>query len=146
MPHLYFPPTAPGLAYLADNARLLEASSKSRLDRRTLYAGLLMEWGIANSKQSKSARKFLPAATSQALQAALSMATQPSWRQSAPRTSGIRLYSEDENAKALTLGMQETIAMALVSFFVVWLTTIIFMCDDPPSWTMLNVIVIININ
>ena len=116
MPHLYFPPTPSGLSYLADNARLLEASSKSRLDRRTLYAGLLLEWGIGNSKQSKSARKFLPVATSQALQAALSMATQPLWRQSAPRTSGIRLYSEDENAKTLTLGMQETIAMALVSF------------------------------
>eukprot|EP00339_Tiarina_fusa_P025795 CAMPEP_0117005030 /NCGR_PEP_ID=MMETSP0472-20121206/5801_1 /TAXON_ID=693140 ORGANISM="Tiarina fusus, Strain LIS" /NCGR_SAMPLE_ID=MMETSP0472 /ASSEMBLY_ACC=CAM_ASM_000603 /LENGTH=1368 /DNA_ID=CAMNT_0004706173 /DNA_START=177 /DNA_END=4283 /DNA_ORIENTATION=- len=113
MPHLYYPPTPSGIAYLTDNARLLEASSKSRLDRRTLYAGLLLEWGSANSKQSKSARKFLPAASSQALQAALSLATQPQWRQSAPRTSGIRLYSDEENAKTLTLGMQETIAMAL---------------------------------
>jgi hypothetical protein len=118
MPHLYFAPTPSGIDYLTDNARLLEAASKSRLDRRTLYAGLLLEWGSANSTRSKSARKFLHTTTSQALQAALSMATQPQWRQSAPRTSGIRLYSEEENAKTLTLGMQETIAMALVSTIV----------------------------
>jgi len=112
---VFFPPTSPALAYLADNARLLDASSKSRLDRRTLYAGLLLEWGATESKLSSNTRKFLPAASSQALQAALSLATQPQWRQSAPRTSGIRLYQDEDNVKGCTLGMQETIAMALVS-------------------------------
>lgn len=112
-PFVYFPPSQSGLDFLSDHARLLDASSKNRLDRRTLYAGLLLEWGATNSKLSNS-RRFLPVASSQALQAALSMATQPLWRLSAPRTNGIRLYHEHEASKACTLGMQETIAMALV--------------------------------
>jgi hypothetical protein len=115
-PHLYFPPTTSALSYLSENARLLDAASKMRLDRRTLYAGLLLEWGVKTEKKLTSrTRKFLPAPASQALQAALSMATQPHWRQSAPRTSGIRLYQDEENARTSTLAMQETIVMALVS-------------------------------
>jgi hypothetical protein len=114
-PQIYFPPTPSALTYLSDNARLLDSSSKNRLDRRTLYAGLLLEWGCTDSKLVSSTRKFLPSPASQALQAALSMATQPQWRQSAPRTSGIRLYQDEENLKMSTLGMQETVAMALVS-------------------------------
>lgn len=118
-PHIYFPPTPSALAYLTDHALLLDASSKNRLDRRTLYAGLLIEWGSVETKLSTASRKFLPTASSQALQAALSMATQPQWRQSAPRTSGIRFYEDDESAsKAATLSMQETIAMALVRIFI----------------------------
>jgi hypothetical protein len=116
-PFFYLPPTPSALSFLSDNARLLDSSSKNRLDRRTLYAGLLLEWGATDSKLSSSTRKFLPAESSQALQAALSLATQPQWRQTTPRTSGIRLYSDDENAKGSTLGMQETIAMSLVSCF-----------------------------
>lgn len=116
-PFVYFPPSTSGLSFLSNNARILDASSKSRLDRRTLYAGLLLEWGATESKLSSSTRKFLPASSSQALQAALSMATQPIWRQSAPRTNGIRLYQDSETTKGSTLGMQETIAMSLVSIF-----------------------------
>mmetsp|Transcript_23484 Transcript_23484/g.55286 ORF Transcript_23484/g.55286 Transcript_23484/m.55286 type:complete len:588 (-) Transcript_23484:4-1767(-) len=112
-PFVYFPPTPSALNFLSNNARILDASSKNRLDRRTLYAGLLLEWGATNTKLSSSTRKFLPASSSQALQAALSIATQPAWRQSAPRTSGIRLYQDGEKTKGSTLGMQETIAMAL---------------------------------
>jgi len=115
LPHVYFPPTEKALSYLSDNARLLDASSKNRLDRRTLYAGLMLEWGSLDGKLSSNTRKFLQPATSQALQAALSMATQPKWRQSAPRTSGIRLYEDDDDPRASTLAMQETITMALVS-------------------------------
>jgi hypothetical protein len=114
-PFVYFPPSPSALTFLSNNARILDASSKNRLDRRTLYAGLLLEWGATESKLSSSTRKFLPASATQALQAALSLATQPIWRQSAPRTNGIRLYQDSENAKGSTLGMQETIAMALVS-------------------------------
>jgi hypothetical protein len=116
VPHVYFPPTPSALAYLTEHARLLDATSKNRLDRRTLYAGLLIEWGAADTKLSTASRKFLAPGASQTLQAALSMATQPQWRQSAPRTSGIRLYQDEEAAiKSTTLSMQETIAMALVS-------------------------------
>ena len=116
-PFVYLPPTPSALSFLSDNARLLDSSSKNRLDRRTLYAGLLLEWGATDSKLSSSTRKFLPAESSQALQAALSLATQPQWRKTTPRTSGIRLYNDDENAKGSTLGMQETITMSLVSCF-----------------------------
>lgn len=116
-PHVYFPPTPSALAYLTDHARFIDASSKNRLDRRTLYAALLIEWGSVETKSSSRSRKFLPASTSQALQAALSMATQPQWRQSAPRTSGVRLYQDEEaTSKTTTLSMQETVAMALVCF------------------------------
>jgi hypothetical protein len=111
---IYFPPTKSALAYLSNNARLLDASSKSRLDRRTLYAALMLEWGATESKVSSTTRKFLPASSSQAMQAALSLATQPQWRKSAPRNSGVRLYQDDETAKgATTMAMQETVAMAL---------------------------------
>jgi len=115
MPHVYFPPTTSALTYLADNARMIDASSKNRLDRRTLYAALLMEWGIiTDTKVTKTqTRNFLPSSTSQALQAALSLATQPKWRKSAPRTSGIRLYQDEDTTKGCTLGMQETVSMAL---------------------------------
>lgn len=115
IPHLYFPPTQQALAYLESNARLLDAASKSRLDRRTLYAGLLLEWGCTSQKLSTASRKFLPYQASQALQAALSMATQPQWRIFSQGSSGIRLYQDAGTGKPSTLGMQETIAMALVS-------------------------------
>jgi hypothetical protein len=115
VPHVYFPPTESALSYLSEHARMLDAGSKNRLDRRTLYACLLMEWGSVDKKLSSGKRKFLQPPVSQSLQAALSMATQPLWRRSAPRTSGIRLYQDDGNvANAATLSMQETIAMALV--------------------------------
>jgi hypothetical protein len=115
VPHVYFPPTPSALAYLSEHARIIDASSKNRLDRRTLYAALLVEWGADTKLASQTrARKFLPSSTSQALQAALSLATQPKWRKSAPRTSGIRLYQDEDPTKGCTLGMQETVAMALV--------------------------------
>ncbi|KAL3917015.1 MAG: hypothetical protein SGILL_004910, partial [Bacillariaceae sp.] len=111
---IFFPPTKSALAYLSNNARFLDASSKSRLDRRTLYAGLMLEWGATDSKVSSTSRKFLPASASQSMQAALSLATQPQWRRSAPRTSGVRLYQDDETTKgATTMAIQETVAMAL---------------------------------
>jgi len=70
----------------------------------------MLEWLHAN----KTYRKFLETSTSQALQAALSMATQPQWRESFPRPSGIRLYGDDPD-RGLTLAMQETVVLALVS-------------------------------
>ena len=99
---------APNLAPLdTAQTRMLDGASKVRLDRRTLYAGLSSEF-----KKGSRERRFLRASTSQALQAALSLATQPSWRQAIPRPSAIRLY--DDPDRACTLAMQETIAMALV--------------------------------
>jgi hypothetical protein len=118
--HVYLPPTAAALQYLTEHARAIDGASKTRLDRRTMYASLLLEW--RNSNGSPSARKFLEQPTSQALQAALSLATQPAWRKSFPRPSGIRLYDlvnhangGSEHRGCATLAMQETIAMALVS-------------------------------
>jgi len=119
MPHIYLPPTAPALEYLAENGRLLDAASKARLDRRTLYANLLQEWGCTlgtspkSGRKSGASRKFLPPTTTQALQAALSIATQPHWRRSSPRSNGIMMYTTDDKGKPMTLGMQETVAMAL---------------------------------
>ena len=117
MPHIFFPPTSKALAFLSNSARFMDASSKSRLDRRTLYGSLLLEWGCTSNEGpiNSMTRKFFPPQTSQSLHAALSMATQPQWRQSSPRTSGIRLYQDEPNGKTCTLAMQETTAMALVS-------------------------------
>jgi len=108
LPHVYFPPSDSALQHLQQQARTVNAFGKTRLDRRTLYAGLLLEW----QQFGNSRRKFLNPTSSQTLQAALSLATQPSWRQAAPQSSGITLYTEESTT---TLAMQETIAMALVS-------------------------------
>ncbi|CAB9515951.1 Proteasome-activating nucleotidase [Seminavis robusta] len=108
MPRVYLPPSAEALEHLLKKARLIDASSKSRLDRRTLYSCLLLEWMNKNA----SNRKFLDAETSRSLQSALSLATQPQWRKSFPRPNAIRLH-EQEVGKSCTLGMQETMTMAL---------------------------------
>merc|ERR1712232_231664 len=55
----------------------------------------------------------MDAKTSQALQAALSLASQPQWRQTFPRPNAFKLYEENTDSKGCTLWMQETIAMAL---------------------------------
>lgn len=87
--------------------RLYNGASKIRLDRRTLYAGLLMEWNKTNE------RKFLSPETCQALQSAISLATQPAWREVLKRPNAIRLYGDNAD-EGCTLSMQETIAMAMV--------------------------------
>lgn len=146
---LIAPPSIPAMEYLHNNAKSIDVVSKLRLDRRTLYAGLMFEWNgniytkssgtttkssssatgttTTKSKVSTSHRKFLDQSISQALQAALSLASQPVWRKSFPRTSGIRLYkhidtplssseidqSQTVSTRGCTLAMQETIAMAL---------------------------------
>lgn len=105
LPHIYLPPSPKALSHLEPHS----ATASQRLDRRTLYASLLKE--LQNStKNESSRRKFLNSATCQQLQAALSLATQPQWRQAAPQSSGVVLYSDDTTA---TLSMQETVVMAL---------------------------------
>lgn len=110
-PHIYFPPS--DYDYLKKNARRIEADGKSRLDRRTLYAELLLE--LTNA--SPSSRKFLSTQLAQELQAALSMATQPSWRYHSPRTNAVRLYDPDHIFHGCTVSMQETVMMAVVRCF-----------------------------
>ena len=94
-PFVCLPPRARALEYLQENARLMDSTAKIRLDRRSLYASLLLE------------RKYLEASTWQQLQAAVSLSTQPMWRRAFPRPNGIRLYDD------VTLSMQETIVMAV---------------------------------
>lgn len=108
LPHLYLPPSKKVLARMRENARSLDADGKSRLDRRTLYGGLLLEFNSTGST-----RKYFTKETSQRLQAALSLATQPRWRSTYPQTSGIMLYDCDNDDCGATLSMQETVAMAL---------------------------------
>lgn len=110
MPHLYLPPTPSSLAHLHENARQIDAASKARLDRRTLYSGLLLEFTSA----ATSRRKFFSKETTQQLQAAVSLANQPHWRSSFPQASGIMLYDPEDEKSGATLSMQETVAMALV--------------------------------
>lgn len=110
---VFAPPTS--MSILKDNARKLDGDSKLRLDRRTLYGCLLLEWrGLWTTE-----RRFLQPSTSQALQAALSLATQPSWRKSLSQASALRLYDSQHPDQGSTLAMQETIALGLVSVFVV---------------------------
>lgn len=109
--YVFSPPAS--FAFLKDNARKFDADSKLRLDRRTLYACLLLEWRCLWTSE----RRFLQPSTSQALQAALSLATQPDWRKSLSQTSALRLYDLQNPDQGCTLAMQETIALALVSQF-----------------------------
>ncbi|GAX11255.1 hypothetical protein FisN_34Hh023 [Fistulifera solaris] len=106
-PYVFCPPTS--LTVLKENARKLDGDSKLRLDRRTLYGCLLLEWrGLWTTE-----RRFLQPSTSQALQAALSLATQPSWRKSLAQASALRLYDSQNPDQGATLAMQETVALAL---------------------------------
>jgi hypothetical protein len=114
-PHVYLPP--PDWSYLREHSRTMDVDGKTRLDRRTLYAGLLIEWGATASSGSSSYRKFVDKDVSQALQAALSLATQPAWRKSLQRPSAVRLYDNEKADRGCTLAMQETIAMAMVRTF-----------------------------
>jgi hypothetical protein len=109
-PYVYIPPPPAALAYLTDHARALDGASKTRLDRRTLYACLLLEW----LHVSTTYRRFLDKSTSQTLQSALSLASQPQWRKAFPRPNGIRFYDKDTVDRGCTLAMQETVALALV--------------------------------
>ena len=109
MSHIYLPPTAAALAHLSKCSRSIDADGKSRLDRRTLYGGLLQEF-----MEGSSTRKFVAAQTTQQLKAALSMATQPNWREAFPQNAAVMLYDQDYKLGP-TLSMQETVAMALVS-------------------------------
>lgn len=111
MPHIYLPPTAASLAFLHESARQVDAAGKSRLDRRTLYSGLLLEFTSATTPR----RKYFSKETTQQLQAAVSLATQPQWRSAFPQASGIMLYEPEDEKSGATLSMQETIAMSLVS-------------------------------
>lgn len=114
-PHVYLPPPS-DWTYLKEHSRAIDSDGKTRLDRRTLYAGLLLEWTAGTTKTSY--RKFLNQDVSQALLAALSLATQPAWRKSLQRSSAIRLYDNNTEGMApprgCTLAMQESIALALV--------------------------------
>ena len=126
--------------YLQQHHPSIDTDGKLRLDRRTLYAGLLAEFSTMstvystannnnnnnnnNNKQRSNRRKFLDTETSQALQAAVSLATQPIWRKSLQRPNAIRLYEirNNENdpkymireSASTTLAMQETITLGLV--------------------------------
>jgi hypothetical protein len=110
MPHIYLPPTPSSLAHLHENARQIDAAGKARLDRRTLYSGLLLEFTSA----ATSRRKYFSKETTQQLQAAVSLANQPQWRSAFPQASGIMLYDPEDEKSGATLSMQETVAMALV--------------------------------
>lgn len=66
-PSVYLPPMASAVDYLIEHARAIDGASKTRLDRRTLFAGLLLEWLSA----TKTYRCFLEPSASHALQAAL---------------------------------------------------------------------------
>ena len=112
LPHIWMPPPYTPLndPYLTDHALSIEASSRGRLDRRTLYAALLLEWAsgstttpsrsnqtssstardstqtttttttTAKPKTTSSSRTYFNPHTSHALRSALSLATQPQWR------------------------------------------------------------------
>ena len=114
--HVYVPPSPAAWEHLTSTARTLQGAAKMRLDRRTLYAGLLLEWSdtaVGSSSSSSSRRPYLDAATAQALTAAVSLATQPAWRRAVATRNAIRLY-QSPPVTGCTLAMQETIAMAMV--------------------------------
>ncbi len=94
---VFLPPPMPRLPSLEGSTSLrnIDVSSRRRLDRRTLYHGLLAELGGShhhhhdkgssskkeNVVDSMIRRKYLDAETTRALKGALSLACQPRWRE-----------------------------------------------------------------
>jgi hypothetical protein len=128
-PHIYFPPSSQTSSqdsgfwqYLQEHQQSMDNDGRLRLDRRTLYAGLLTEFTTMSSTgKGSNRRRFLDTETSHALQAAISLATQPIWRKSLERPSAIRLYDINDSSdtkyrgsRSTTLAMQETISLGLV--------------------------------
>jgi hypothetical protein len=115
--HVYLPPSKAAWSYLVERSRMWDGAARNRLDRRTLYGGLLLEWAASSadstSDQMPTYRKYFDPSTSQSLLAALSLASQPQWRDVFPQSTGIRLYG-DEPDRGCPLAMQETVALALV--------------------------------
>lgn len=95
LPFVFMPPNDQQLQYIRDTAKDIDMDSRRRLDRRTLYRGLLLELmphqhvsanpNSGSNKKSKtnnliSNRRYLDDNTSHTLTAILSLATQPKWR------------------------------------------------------------------
>jgi hypothetical protein len=132
-PFIFVPPPVEFETYLKERARSIDSDGRNRLDRRTLYGGLILEWSAVpaatpapsvatTTTTPRSSRKFLPVDMSQSLQASLSLATQPVWRKSLQRPSAICLYdasTPEASLRGCTLAMQESVALALVRFFLV---------------------------
>jgi hypothetical protein len=125
-PYIFVPPPVEFETYLKERARSIDSDGRNRLDRRTLYGGLILEWStvpttalpsVTVAATPRSSRKFLPVDVSQSLQASLSLATQPVWRKSLQRPSAICLYdasTAEASLRGCTLAMQESVALALV--------------------------------
>jgi hypothetical protein len=86
-PMIFLPPPAPRLPSSTGSVSLksVDIASRRRLDRRTLYHGLLAELGgshPAHDKKSQSIRRrYLEGETARELRGALSLACQPKWRE-----------------------------------------------------------------
>lgn len=93
--YVFLPPNTAQLEFFRDSAKEIDMDSRRRLDRRTLYRGLLLEF-LPQQKQSTTTknnesdaseksslivnRKYIDDSTSSSLIAAMSLATQPRWR------------------------------------------------------------------
>lgn len=93
--YVFLPPNTAQLEFFRDSAKEIDMDSRRRLDRRTLYRGLLLEFlpqqiqstTTKNNKSDASEksslivnRKYIDDSTSSSLIAAMSLATQPRWR------------------------------------------------------------------
>lgn len=84
-PMLFLPPPSPRLPSPEGSASLktIDIASRRRLDRRTLYHGLLAELGGSHSEEKSQSirRRYLEGEVSRELRGALSLACQPKWRE-----------------------------------------------------------------
>ena len=121
LPLFYPPPSSPKtnqqfMNQLASNAVQIDVASRRRLDRRTLYQSLLLEWrNLSTTKQqqngetkqksssSSSKRNFIQPDISHQLKSSISLASQPLWRrhisqyQTTTSTTPTSTVNEDTN-------------------------------------------------
>eukprot|EP00956_Cyclotella_meneghiniana_P032938 scaffold92217_cov68-Cyclotella_meneghiniana.AAC.9 len=84
-PMVFLPPPLPRLPSPEGSSSLksIDIASRRRLDRRTLYHGLLAELGGSHSEEKSQSirRRYLEGEVSRELRGALSLACQPKWRE-----------------------------------------------------------------
>ena len=135
LPFIFMPPNQNYIQYMRDTAKDIDMDARRRLDRRTLYRGLLLELlpvshsdkndynsssssSSLSSKQKKNKknktnniitnRKYFSDSISRSLTAVLSLATQPRWRKHITYTKKNKSNDKTNSSKSKLDNIDDT--------------------------------------